>query len=112
MNRVKMLEVSKVRLDVYRELTRTWGEKAIELEKALDVAINTRLGTYTTMLLSDELAKCRSHYVDFLGKRDSLTKHIAELESDVPAKPTGSDHIESLKNAIHPNELEEEIKGE
>ncbi|WZL56092.1 hypothetical protein SP3_00033 [Bacillus phage fHSPT3] len=86
MDRVKMLEVAKARRDVYRELTRVWGEKAIELEKALDVAINTRLGTYTTMLLSDELAKCRSHYVDFLGKLDSLTKRIAELENDVSEK--------------------------
>lgn len=86
MDRVKMLGVAKARRDVYRELTRVWGEKAIELETALDVASSSRLGTYTTMLLSDELAKCRSHYVDFLGKCDSLTKRIAELENGVSEK--------------------------
>ncbi|MGC8362891.1 hypothetical protein ACSHUI_00255 [Bacillus subtilis] len=125
MNREKRLKKAKERLDIYRELTRTWGIKVTELEKALDVMIKTNAGNTPIMLLSTELANYRKTYREFFVKREALTTQVTRLkqeensyypdelkDTDRLNKLNEDDHIESLKNAIHPNELEDEIKGE
>lgn len=103
MDREKRLKKAKERLDIYRELTRTWGIKVTELEKALDVMIRANTGNTPIMLLSAELANCRKTYREFFVKREALTTQVTRLEHE-----ENPYHPDELKDTNSLNELNED----
>ncbi|KTF59826.1 MULTISPECIES: hypothetical protein [Bacillus] len=71
-------EQVKQRLETYRDLTRKWGNRAIEVEKALTLP---GLKEHPRMILEMELANCKRMYKEYLFEREQLTDQLESIKA-------------------------------